>query len=238
MSSRVPRRRSGTAAVFFSSSPGDASLCMPSVPAIGAGRNRIHTYTVVSPFQRQDPGQLVDAGLRCASTGLVSHRDKGLRRGDVDDRRARRLRTSMVPNWPAALSNARTTASKSRTSAATPTMLPPIAPSAATAAFDVLLLTTGDGNVRAVLREVLGDPEADVGRATEDERVLSGEVQRQRHGDCSILRDMVTGSSGRPDSALTCSHNRSNRPVSMTGLRTLASAHCCCASVEDAFPSH
>src|SRR5208337_1873889 len=62
---------------------------------------------------------------------------------------------------------------------------------------DVVLLTTGDGDVRAVLREVLGDSEADTGRASEDERVLSGEVQRQRHGDRSILRDWVTGSSGR-----------------------------------------
>ena len=62
---------------------------------------------------------------------------------------------------------------------------------------DVRLLAAGDGHVRAVLREVLGDPEADAGGAAEDEDVLSGEVHCQRHGDRSLPIDMVMGSSGK-----------------------------------------
>jgi hypothetical protein len=42
--------------------------------------------------------------------------------------------TSTGPNWAEAVSNARATASKSRTSAATPTLLPPAVPNAAMAA--------------------------------------------------------------------------------------------------------
>ena len=56
------------------------------------------------------------------------------------------------------------------------------------------------------------------------------------HGGRSIPQDMVTGSSDRRRRAPRPAPTRSNRSVSMTGLRTLASAHCCWASVEDALP--
>src|SRR3954471_2531368 len=105
--------------------------------------------------------------------------------------------TSMAPSWSAALSNARLTASKSRTSAVTPTTLPPVVPSAAVAASTLSCLRLATDTLAPCFGEVLGDPEADAGRAAEDEDVLSGEVHRQRYRERSILQDTVTGSSRR-----------------------------------------
>ena len=79
----------GTAVAALSSSPGGASLRMPSVPAIGPGEME---FTRMPSPPHSSARTLVSWSSAClgsAGAGLVgAHGDEGLRRGDVDDRGA------------------------------------------------------------------------------------------------------------------------------------------------------